>query len=268
MVFSRKEFRRLNKFNRIYVLVSGGKDSTYTVLRLKELSSWIKRPVILLHTNTGNRLKSAKITLDSLDQVIAQQFSGMSRLFQWSSLVLEASAILPQKSMFYIKQSLLRIPEAERLFIKGKYSKKVFPCCYYLKHKPFEIWLRNEDHSNDVFISSIRPGESNQRQLFLAKLRHLKTHFWFHRRTKVWYYYPLRDTGFREVYNYLLQDQKFWTTKRSGCRICPILALFNLKSEGKRYINTLKVLKKIEQKVEETIEFTVPYVEIEELAIV
>ena len=149
--------------------------------------------------------------------------------------------------MFYIKKAFLNIPKAREILKKtpDKYSKKIFPCCYYLKHKIFYDWIKanRSKHVNgkSVFISSIRSGESLYRMRFLLKLKKAKTHFWLIKRLNVWYYYPLRDIGVAEVRKHLLQGKSFMETKHSGCKICPILVLFNIESEGERYERSLRV---------------------------
>jgi len=241
-MFTRKEIRKLNKFDKIYLLVSGGRDSTFTFLNLWELRNWIKRPVILLHTNTGNRMKEAEQTLALYpEQMKIDENSKKS----WKRVDLEARKYLPKKPMQIIIDSLKKLDEAKTLLEEGKYSKKVFPCCYWLKKKPFEKWLQLDDHSNDVFILSIKPGDSNQRGFFLNKLRKEKTHFWFNRRHRTWRYYPLRDCKQETVNSFLAINKLFWNTEHSGCRICPIIALFDLDKLGVRYTQVQKVLANI-----------------------
>jgi 3'-phosphoadenosine 5'-phosphosulfate sulfotransferase (PAPS reductase)/FAD synthetase len=213
-----------------------------------ELKSFITRPVTFIHTDTGNQTTSAILTLAKIDQAVQAHYSGKSKKYQWEYTALAAKAYLEEKPFYYIKKSFLNIPKALELLDKGKYSKKVFPCCYYIKHKPFELWLRKDDHSKDVVISSIRPGESHQRQIFLGTLRKQKTYFNYHRRFKIMYYYPLRDMKGIDVHRALQPGQLFWNTEKSGCRVCPILALFNLTNEGERYIRTMRVLDNILEK--------------------
>ena len=70
MPSTRKEFRQLNKFKRIYILASGGRDSTYTILKLMEFQYWITKPVTISFTDTGNETTSALVTLEKLFQAI------------------------------------------------------------------------------------------------------------------------------------------------------------------------------------------------------
>lgn len=246
-MFTRKEFRRLNKFKRIYILASGGRDSTYAILKLMEFQYWITKPVTILFTDTGNETTSALITLEKLYQAVTAHNLELPPSKKWSHLCLATKAILPKKPVFYIKKAFMKIPKAKQILLEtpDRYSKKIFPCCYYLKHRVFDLWIRENGFQSDpykgVFASCIRPGESLYRRRWLKTLRDKKLHFWFIRRSKVWYYYPLRDIMVRDVNELFLQSKKFLDTKHSGCQICPILVLFNIKSEGKRYSRSLRV---------------------------
>lgn len=259
-LFSRKEFRTLNKFKRIYILVSGGLDSTYTVLNMWELRFWIKKPVILLHTDTRLQLAQSVEILRELEDFTAfnWDFEILSRNFiQENVKVLQQNrrSVPKEKdlepSMSIVIDSLHRLNQAKKLVKEGKYSKKVFPCCYWLKHKPFYFWLRKENHSRDVFVSSIRGGESQQRQLWLSRLRKYKTKFHFHIKTQVWYYYPLRDLKERDVFDYFINvaDKRFLKTSKSACKVCPIVYLFGLNKDSERYKRTEKVVNRLGIKV-------------------
>lgn len=247
MPFTRKEFRQLNRFKRIYILASGGRDSTFYILKLMEFQYWLTKPVTILFTDTGNETTSALITLEKLDQAIKAHNSELPPSKKWSYLILATKAILPKKPVFYIKKAFMKIPKAKKILLEtpDKYSKKIFPCCYYLKHRVFDLWIRENGFQDDpykgVFASCIRPGESLYRRRWLKDLRDLKKHFWFIQRSKVWYYYPLRDIMVKEVNKHFQQGMEFMDTKHSGCQICPILVLFNIKSEGKRYYQSLRV---------------------------
>jgi len=212
---------------------------------------WIKKPVTLLHTNTGNRMKSSEKTLEKLDQVLSCHNSGLPRKKHWNSQALVSKAILPEKPMFYIKKAFLNLPKAIELVntTPEKYSKKVFPCCWYLKHKVFEYWIKQTgDHENDVFISGIRRGDGFQRRMFLLRMRRKGTHFLKHKRINAWYYYPLRDVFVSEIDSYFKDNLEWLELTSSGCRVCPILVLFEIKSAGDRYNRSLKVWENLQKK--------------------
>jgi 3'-phosphoadenosine 5'-phosphosulfate sulfotransferase (PAPS reductase)/FAD synthetase len=222
--FSRDNLRILNRFNRIYVLVSGGKDSTYTVIKLLKNSFLIKSPIILLHNNTTLQKNSAKTILRIFQGQIEDQYS----IFYEEILVTDY--IDKDTTKIVSESAINEMPKAIKLLEAGKYRKNVFSCCYWLKEKPFEKWLQLEDHSKDLFVLSIKPGDSSQRGLFLARIRKQKTFFWFNRRRRVMYWYPLRDTKQKTVDQVLLQDKLFWQTRKSGCiGGCPVIKLFNKK---------------------------------------
>ena len=106
-------------------------------------------------------------------------------------------------------------------------------------------WLKKDDHMNDVFILSIKLGDSWRRRKWLLDLIENQEKFWFNRQKQVWYYYPLRDTTTKDL-DWLLTKEKFWNISRSGCRLCPILALFSLENEGERYLRTMRVIQNLE----------------------
>jgi 3'-phosphoadenosine 5'-phosphosulfate sulfotransferase (PAPS reductase)/FAD synthetase len=223
----------MNKFQRIYILVTGGKDSTYVALMLHALRFWIKKPVYLLWGDTGNSMAQNRKIME-----------GLSEKTGWELIVIKNT--LKHSPMKLVINSMKRLPDAKELLNEGKYSKKVFPCCYWLKEKPFMEWLKKEDHSKDVFVVGIKLGDGWQRRRFLLDMIEAEEKFRFNRMKKVWYYYPLRDTVTHDVEKVLTKEKDFWNTPHSGCRVCPILALFNIEKEGERYFRTMRVLKRME----------------------
>ena len=250
--FTREEFRRLNKFNRIYVLVSGGRDSTYVTLKLYSLRFWIKKPVYLLWGDTGNSMAQNRQIMKELSLKTGWELIVIENTLNGSVSNNDRKRTKRKKknksSMKLVIDSMKQLPKAKRLLEEGKYSKKVFPCCYQLKEKPFMNWLKREDHSNDVFIVGIKLGDGWQRRRFLLDMIEQQEKFRFNRMKKVWYYYPLRDTITKNVNELLTKEKEFWNTPHSGCRVCPIIALFDLKREGERYERTIKVLRRLENK--------------------
>jgi len=69
-----------------------------------------------------------------------------------------------------LKNAFLKIPEARKQLRTGNYGKKIFGCCYIIKHKAF---LRDNLFKQDgtVIISGIKAGDGTQRRLWLHRLR-------------------------------------------------------------------------------------------------
>jgi 3'-phosphoadenosine 5'-phosphosulfate sulfotransferase (PAPS reductase)/FAD synthetase len=219
--FSRQTLRYLNKFKRIYILTSGGKDSTYTILNLLTQQFLIHRPIVLLHTDTSVESATTKRTLT----LIQQNFCPLEKV---SFEVLKAADYLDHEPQFYVRQSAENeMDEAIRRLENGTYHKNVFSCCYWLKKKAFELWIKEEDHTKDCFVMAIKKGDSEDRCRFLASLNRKNTFYHWNIRHKAMYFYPLRDIRQKRVNNFLLQDKIFWDTQRSGCiGGCPVLKLF------------------------------------------
>lgn len=234
--FTREEIRRLNKFDKVYLLVSGGRDSTYTALKLKEVEFWIKRPIILLFQDTGLNIAPCRKIIEALPRKTGWELETIPNT-------------LKSKSMKLVVESMGAMEKAEKQLKEGKYSKKVFKCCYHLKKKPFNEWLKKEDRTNQVFINSIKLGDSWQRRRWLLDLIEEQEKFWFNRQKGTWYYYPLRDTVTKDVDSFLAKEKDFWNTPHSGCSVCPILVLFDLEKEGERYLRSVKVYNNLRRKV-------------------
>lgn len=212
----------MEKFDKIFVLVSGGIDSTFLYEIFKKNYNDKVYPV-----NCYNPFETSEtLTKISQDPNYIQ--------------------IKPKKKYNYgqiIKESFLKIPEAKELKKKKKYHKKIFPCCYYIKHKAF-LNKKLFKEPNTVVISGIKRGDGQQRFFWLHSL--LKKNTFFHRhKTGQLYCYPFRDYTFKELPNITIKrlKRKYPTLKHSGCSICPILVLFNIESEGERYINSVRFYK-------------------------
>ena len=68
-------------------------------------------------------------------------------------------------------ESFLKIPKAITARKRGRYEKKIFPCCRLIKHKEFkqsELFKT----PNTVVISGIKKGDGRQRAFFLHSLKH------------------------------------------------------------------------------------------------
>jgi 3'-phosphoadenosine 5'-phosphosulfate sulfotransferase (PAPS reductase)/FAD synthetase len=221
-----EELKHQPKYENIYILVSGGRDSTYTAYQFftREL------PAILLHHNTTLRLPSAIKTLDWLKIVTRYPY-------------IETKPECDVKQI--LKESFLVIDKLKEM---DYYHKKHFKCCYFLKEKPFRKFLRlNPDiRQTSIIISSIRPGEGNKRSYFLNKLRQKGTFFNFNKKFRVMYGYPLRDTKAKDITKYFKKRHWNEKIKHSGCSICPVVYHFNLfKKSPKQYIASKKFYLKL-----------------------
>ena len=218
------DYRSLAKFDKIYVLVSGGIDSTYLYDKIKRLY-----PDTCVPVNCYNPYETSE-TLDII--------SNDPKFVQ----------IRPNYKLNYgriLKESFLMLPEARNLKEIGAYHKKIFPCCQWIKHKAFKDDPRFQE-PNTVVVSGIKHGDGMQRFFWLTKLRNEGK--WYHRhKTGELYCYPFRDYMKRELSNNIKNrlKKKYPNLTHSGCYICPVLVLYDIKSEKKRYRASIKFAKKL-----------------------
>lgn len=252
----RADTRRINTFDNVLFTVSGGMDSTFTAIQFLEHRIYMKKPrFILIHNNTRMRLRQAKKTLEKLKEDFREdrcewlqedpQLDSVTKHLLHDTNEVQVPTLENQISenqafwveifpeVFNSRQTILEsfqfMPKAKKLLEEGNFSKKVFPCCWHLKEKPFEKWLKTQKGTNNLVILSIGPSDSTVRRKWLIKLRRERTKFWFNKRRQVWYYYPLRDTLAREVEEYLRKHPRYYDTQHSGCQICPILVALNMQ---------------------------------------
>ena len=218
------DYKTLDQFDKIYVLVSGGFDSTYLWDKISTLYPNKSIPV-----NCYNPFETSK-TLDKISED--------PKFLQ----------VRPYAKINYgdvLRNSFLKLPEAKKLKEEGIYHKKIFPCCYYIKHKDFKKDPRFIE-DNTVVVSGIKHGDGMQRFFWLTKLRNEGTFYHKHKEGQL-YCYPFRDYMKRELpgrtKNKLLK--KYPNLTHSGCYLCPVLVLYNIKSEGKRYKASIKYAKKL-----------------------
>ncbi|MCJ7481501.1 MAG: hypothetical protein MUO31_00895 [Thermodesulfovibrionales bacterium] len=229
------DFRLLETFDKIFVLVSGGIDSTYLYEMIAPLF-----PEKTYAVNCWNPYEQSK-TLNQMKQ----EFSYME--------------VRPVSHLDYKKiliKSFKLIPKAIEFRKKGKYEKKIFPCCKYIKHEEFkERELFKE--FNTVVISGIKPGDGKQRGWFLKDLRNPpKNHNYasnpkkgfFHRHKEGQLYcYPFRDYFDRELPKKIIKQlrQKYPNLDHSGCTLCPVLVVFRDKIESKYTLESVKFYNKL-----------------------
>lgn len=242
MKINRDVWRHINKHHSvIYHSVSGGRDSLYALLNMMEEPN-LKVPIVPLFNNTGLNCKSALKIIEKIDRVCPEKsITDLCKLITLDAKIyLEGTRYSNHKPIDILKDSFRNLPQAELLLMEGIYSKRVFPCCYFLKDRPLIQFTKTTDETA-LFTRSIRGGESKNRQIFLAELRTrpLLDYFNFDKKLKRFVFYPLRDTNDKDVKDYLLKTE-FWETEKSGCNVCPILVLFNLKKETVRYERSLR----------------------------
>ena len=133
--------------------------------------------------------------------------------------------------------------------------KKIFPCCYYIKHKAF-MNDKQFQEENTVVISGIKRGDGTQRRIWLTQLSQGRepcnqsdgkpTFFHKHKKGQL-YCYPFRDYKWRELPDICISRlrKKYPKLNHSGCSICPVLVLFNLKKESKRYKQSIEYAAKL-----------------------
>jgi 3'-phosphoadenosine 5'-phosphosulfate sulfotransferase (PAPS reductase)/FAD synthetase len=215
----------LGIFKKIFVLVSGGIDSTYLYEKIKKIFPEKTFPV-----NCYNPYESS-ITLD--------QISKDPKFIQ----------IKPKSQYNYgqiLRDAFLQLPQAFKKKKEKKYNKKIFGCCYYIKHKAFlEDPLFKEEGT--VVITGIKAGDGKQRGYWLKDLRKKETYFHKHKGGQL-YCYPFRDYFQRElpleIRNKL--KKKYPRIKHSGCVICPVLVLFGIKKEKRRYYDSIRFAEKLD----------------------
>ena len=138
----------LKDFKKIYVLVSGGFDST---LLFEYIELFF--PETTYAVNCFNPYEQSK-TLD--------YFKKLPNFIQ----------IKPDKKYNYkqiLIDAFMQLPMAFEKYKKREYYKKLFGCCYFIKHKAFlKDKMFKEDGS--VVISGIKWGDGRQRRIFLSQL--------------------------------------------------------------------------------------------------
>lgn len=250
MKINQDVWRYINKnFSVIYHSVSGGKDSTYSLLNMLE-EPYLRVPIFPLFNNTGLNCKTALKTIDKIkrfspDKVCKGNVKHLQKFVELEAKVyLERTRFSNKKPIDVLKESFMNIPMVEKKIVEGKYTKKDFPCCYFLKDRPV-IQFAKTTSKDALFTSSIRGGEGPNRQKWLAELRKVKEYFNFDVHLKRWKFYPCRDVNMKDVTQYLLSHYLFWDTVKSGCDRCPILVAWNLTNEGKRYERSIKFAEKL-----------------------
>lgn len=221
----------LKDFDKIYVLVSGELDSTYLYEKLKKSYGDKVYPV-----NAWNPYEqSATLKEIAKDPNFIQVFPKEKDKDRIKGL---------------LRESFLKLPEAYKLKKEGMYHKKIFPCCYYIKHKAFLDNAKFVEKSS-VVVSGIKRGDGTQRRIWLTQMKNGNNPCnqsngeptFFHRhKTGQLYCYPFRDYLWRNLPKICIQrlQKKYPNIKHSGCEICPVLVLYELTDEKERYAKSLQ----------------------------
>jgi len=231
-VLNNFDLHGLNRFEKIYVLVSGGFDSTYLYEFLRTYFTDRIIPVNCYNPYEFNETLK-KISKNDDNMIFIQ----------------------PDKYKDVIKKAFLNLPRARELKKNKKYSKKIFPCCYVLKHKNIEKDNRFKTEKS-VIISGIKRRDSRNRFSFLIQmargtfktLKDGKPNFYLrHKNSKMLYCYPFRDYDKRELPDDIKDElwAKYPHLQHSGCSLCPVLVLFKLVKEGERYERSVQYAKNL-----------------------
>jgi len=248
-------------FDKIYVLISGGIDSTYLYELFKKEHGNKVYPV-----NCYNPYETSKtLTLISKDPNFIE--IKPDKKYNYGKILKESFLKLPEaRSLLVIQRQYRKM--INKLYKEGKieesiykkeigkqyYHKKIFPCCYHIKHKSF---LENKLFKvpNTVVISGIKRGDGTQRRIWLTQLskgqeprnqsKGNPTFFHKHLGGQL-YCYPFRDYTVRELPNICIKNlrKKYPYLDHSGCEMCPVLVLFDLKKE-RRYKKSFEYAQKL-----------------------
>lgn len=229
----------LKDFDKIYVFVSGGIDSTYLYEKLKR---FYKDKVYPLNCYNPFETNKTLLQIKENDKNFIQ--------------LKVRNLKYPYKH--YIFEAFKRLPFAiERLVKTGLYDKKTnFSCCYYLKHKVL-FQAKKFAKGNVVFINGIKAGDGKQRRVFLSQLRNgsfksikESTFFLKHKKTNMLYAYPFRDYTFKNFPKIVITNlkKKYPFLTHSGCYFCPVLVMFEIK-ESKNYKSSLLLAEKLNIKI-------------------
>ena len=147
-----EKINNFNAFEKIFVLVSGGIDSTYLYEHFKKLYKEKVYPVNCFNpyeqSETLNQISKDKNFIQVLPELKKSNYQNI------------------------LKNAFLRIPFAvNRIKEFGRYDKKTaFKCCYLIKHRAF---IKNVifKQPNSIVISGIKAGDGKQRRIFLSQMR-------------------------------------------------------------------------------------------------
>ncbi len=214
------DLNSLSGYRKIFVLVSGGIDSTYLWELIRE-----KYPERTIPVNCVNPMESN---------------TTIHEIAKHPKFIAVAPTNIGNGERTYasvLYDAFQNIPAAMELKKREKYSKKIFQCCKWIKHDAFK--------SNPMFaeadtcvISGIKAGDGSQRRLFLKSLKDgverakgvkILSHPTFTHKHK-WgatYVYPFRDYIHNELPHDLVTAlrKRYPKLTHSGCKLCPVLVV-------------------------------------------
>ncbi len=241
------DFKELNRFEKIFVLVSGGIDSTLLF-------------EYCLQYCDNNKVYAVNCYNPFETNETIKEIAKYERFIQ-----IKAENEPNYKQVLI--DSFRNIEKAKKARAEGKYSKHVFSCCKFIKHDAFKKHPLFKQE-NTVVLSGIKPTDGQQRRLWLQYLRTGKattkgakpidapTFYYKHQEGQLYCYpfrdykitediHPLKGTDFPED---IMEElyQKYPNLNHSGCTFCPVLVVFKdriLKSKkvNQSDLNRLKL---------------------------
>lgn len=232
------EYKELNEKDIIFVEHSGGFDSTYNLIQ------------VLKHCD--NEKVFAINSLNPLEINDCVRF--FKKLMRSNYIYLKRTS--KKKVSEIMQDAFLNIQKGIdlRKDKKKTYYKKIFDCCRILKH---QAAINNPllKLPNSVIVSGQKRADSQQRFYFLSqiangkifigtsktinnynlidkqikwdKLNKLYPTFYHKHKTGLLKVYPFRDTKDRDLPEKIVNEiRKICKINHSGCRICPVLVLF------------------------------------------
>jgi len=216
--------KEINKFDNIYIEISGGYNSTITSILFFEFyqSNNFYQDIFLLHNDTKLQYKKC---LENIQKVI--KITNFPIIFKQPNLK-------KHKLSEIMKQSFQNIELAKNK-IKTHNYRDYFNCCKILKNTHSRKWNNDFLLDNSIVISSITPYESFNRLQRLYQLKKQDTYIRFHKTQNIFKGYPYRDLlignsrysrdFFDKLFKQKLKEYNL-NIIHSGCRICPIRILF------------------------------------------
>ena len=229
----------INKYEIIYIEVSGGYHSSNTTLSFYEKGY---KNIGLIHNDT--KLQYHKC-LDNIQKLI----------YITDYPIIFKNPIFKKKMFEIMKESFHNIEKAKKDI---SHYRDYFSCCRILKQERNHKW--NDDYllNNSIVISSLCPYESYNRQMRLLELKKQNTYLRFHKNQNIIKGYPYRDLIHgsrkysRKYYDNLFENKlKRYNLHiiHSGCKICPIRILFpNMLTENDCSIKYDKIFNKKKNK--------------------
>ena len=204
----------------LYFLCSGGWDSTCMLMELHEHVR-DKYDCHIVFNNTRLNPRKCVETVNRLSRITGFE-------------IIELEPDRDHREIMREAFSSATLDRARKLVEEKRYHKRVFRCCHYLKEKPLNDFLRAlPDRDSCVVLSGIKKVDGKQRRIFLTQLTKAGTYFRYIKRRRVHFGYPLRDVTAKEVEECI--NNLPFEVIHSGCNICPVLLLFDIREDEKRY---------------------------------